>query len=135
MNMFWSIIERNKWYSCQLLTDDDDIVCKCRVAASPEVLNIDCWYTDKKYQGQGYGGKALHKLLHYIVNEIGVPAKVQYTWNGANEYVYDWMCKHFDARCTCPLAVQKECADDDWESHIYVLDRDKFIDYFHLRRE
>lgn len=60
MNMFWSIIERNKWYSCQLLTDDDDIVCKCRVAASPEVLNIDCWYTDKSIKDRAM------EVKHYI---------------------------------------------------------------------
>lgn len=57
------------------------------------------------------------------------------SWNGLNQYVYDWLEKNFDAVCNCPLAVQKTQSDDDWSSHIYTLDKDKVLEFAGIEKE
>ena len=60
----------------------------------------------------------------------GAPDTVEYIWNGANQYVFDWLEENFGALSKCPIAVQKYASDDDWKSHIYILNREKFLKYF-----
>lgn len=36
--------------------------------------------------------------------------------------------------CNCPIAVQKTQTGDDWDSHIYTLNKNKVLDYFKVRR-
>ena len=62
----------------------------------------------------------------------GLPKEVDYVWNGSNDYVIEWLNKHFGAISKCPIAVQKNSFDDDWDSHVYVLNRVKFLNYFQL---
>lgn len=107
-------------------------ICKCliQINDSHEIWSISSWFTEEGYGNKGYGRQTLMRLLQYVFNMYGMPDQIQYIWNGANEYVLNWMEEHFDAICTCPIAVQKTQADDDWDSHIYNLNLDKVMDYF-----
>ena len=91
---------------------------------------ISSWFTESGFKHQGIGKHAMSRLVSYCKTVHGYPTEVEYVWNGAHEYVLDWMERHFDAICTCPIAVQKTQSDDDWSSHIYVLNKDKVLDYF-----
>lgn len=90
---------------------------------------ISEWFTEEKYRNIGIGRITLKKLSQYIVDKYGRPNIVEYTWNGTNDYVLDWLMKHFDAKCNCPIAVQKTQSSDDWDSHIYTLNAEKFLAY------
>lgn len=113
---------------------EDVSICECKVSINKEkdTWTISSWYTTHGYGHKGYGTKTLKVVLAEIYKNFGIPNRVEYVWNGANEYVFDWMSKHFGAISKCPLAVQKYQCDDDWESHIYILNRDKVLKYFDL---
>jgi len=113
---------------CFLLVENIRI-CECEISIEKEEWTIRSWYTKEGYGNSGYGSKCLKALANEIFTRIGTPCEIFYIWNGANNYVFEWMEKHFGAVSMCPIAVQKNCADDDWESHIYRLDRDKFLIY------
>ena len=55
-------------------------------------------------------------------------SEIKYIWNGANEYVGEWLEK-FDARNDCPITFLKNNSEDIWECHLYTLDKDKFLLY------
>lgn len=99
-----------------------------------ETWTISAWYTHQDEQRHSGFGKQVMKeaLAACLSGGQALPDSIDYIWNGANEYVLDWMVKHFDAVCTCPLAVQKKAPDDDWQSHIYHLDAKKLFCYFGL---
>ena len=59
--------------------------------------------------------------------ENGMPTSEEST------LVFDWLEENFGAVSKCPIAVQKYANDDDWDSHVYILNREKFLAYFHLR--
>ena len=63
------------------------------------------------------------------------PDKIEYIWNGANQYVYDWMTHHFDPISKCPIAVQKYASEDDWDSHVYILNVEKVLKYFEIKQK
>lgn len=109
-------------------------VCKCKMSSSKDksLWTISSWYTKRGFMHQGFGKKTLKKTLDEMNKTLGLPTKIEYIWNGANEYVYDWLSKNFGALSKCPLAVQKYSNDDDWESHIYSLNTEKFLNYFEL---
>lgn len=111
---------------------NSDIVCKCRVNYNNGKWSISSWFTDKEYQHKGLGKKALEVALQTIYKVTGKPDSIEYIWNGTNSYVGDWITKHFDAKCKCPLVVLKETFNDDWESHIYELNVDKVLKYFNI---
>ena len=105
-------------------------VCECRINVEENIWSVSSWYTKKEFLNQGYGFATMKYLILFLEKHKCLPDKIQYIWNGSNKYVLDWMVKHFDAENICPVAVQKYASDDDWESHIYVLDKNKFFDYF-----
>ena len=108
--------------------------CECKISVNPNTntWTISSWYTEKAFQHKGFGTMTLNACLKDIHKVYDVPERVEYIWNGANKYVLDWLNEHFGAVSKCPIAVQKYANDDDWESHIYVLNTDKFIEYFKL---
>ena len=81
----------------------------------------------------GYGYKTMKHIVSNLCTKYGRPDKIRYIWNGANEYVMEWMKRHFTPVSLLPLAVQKYSEKDDWEAHIYILDRNKFLEYFGIR--
>ena len=109
-----------------------DLVTTCIIHVSEDSWTITSWFTEEKYKHHGYGTELLWILLHTLKHIYGKPQTVKYIWNGANQYVYDFLVEHFDAKCTTPIAVQKYQTEDDWSSHIYVLDVNKFNEYFNL---
>ncbi len=111
-------------------------VCDCKIAVNEntDTWTISSWYTEKGFGHKGFGTNTLQACLSEINKYYKAPTKVEYIWNGANEYVLEWLNKHFGAVSKCPLVVQKYQSDDDWESHIYILNRNKFVEYFHLKQ-
>lgn len=127
----FSILENNNAFKCIAKLKSEEI-CKCQINVSNSTWTISSWYTDKKHLNKGIGTKTLKHLLKYLYKVFGTPKCVEYIWNGANEYVYEWMENNFGAISKCPIAVQKTQSDDDWSSHIYCLNVEKVIKYFEL---
>ena len=93
---------------------------------------ITSWYTKEGYGHKGYGTKLMQHAIHQMFKSDGKPHTIEYVWNGANQYVYNWLEK-FDPVCKCPLVVLKTQNDDEWDAHIYVLNVKKFLDYFGVK--
>lgn len=109
-------------------------ICNAKISTNDDhnEWTITAWYTNEAFKNQGIGKKTLGTLIETLFQIYGQPKKIDYIWNGQNEYVYEWMARHFDAVCNCPLVVQKMQAEDDWLSHIYTLNVSKVLDYFGL---
>lgn len=121
---------------CGILNIDGIDICKCKMYTNEQnTWTISAWYTLKDYLHQGYGSITLKNTVQEMYNTFGQPEKIEYVWNGANNYVYDWLSKNFGAISKCPIAVQKYANDDDWDSHIYTLNLEKFLKYFDLEQE
>ena len=119
-------------YKCTY-TKNNKAACKCTITLDDkENWQVTGWYTDDEFKNQGLGKATMHHLLHYLYFRYGKPQNILYIWNGLNRYVYDWIKANFDAYCRCPIAVQKYQAEDDWESHMYILDVDKMLTYFEV---
>lgn len=93
---------------------------------------ISEWFVNHDYQRQGIGKDLFLYAMKYLNLHYPIPDKIEYVWNGANQYVYDWLQKNFAPVSQCPIAIQKSNTDDDWLSHIYELDVDSVFDYFDL---
>ena len=119
---------------CVQETFDGEVICSCRISVNVQEhsWNITQWNTREGFKRTGRGKATMRETLAYCMKLYGMPESVCYIWNGANAYVLEWIEKHFNAACTCPLAVQKNQADDDWNSHIYNLDRAMVLQYFKL---
>lgn len=117
--------------TCQLM-DKDTCISSCRINITGKTWTISSWYTAKDRKHNGYGKHVLQTAIQNAYAKTGHPDKVEYIWNGANQYVYDWMSKHFEPVSKCPLAVQKYASGDDWESHIYILNVEKVLNYFEI---
>lgn len=119
---------------CIQETFDGEVICSCRISVNEQThsWSITSWHTRDGFKNSGRGKATMREALQYCIRLYGMPESVCYIWNGANAYVLEWIEKHFNAACTCPLAVQKNQADDDWNSHIYNLDRAMVLQYFKL---
>lgn len=96
---------------------------------------ISEWFVDKEYQNRGIGKNLFKQSLNYLNQHFPLPSKVEYIWNGANQYVFDWLQKNFAPVSQCPIFVQKYCTEDDWSSHIYTLDVRAVFSYFEINAE
>ena len=106
-------------------------VCECKISVDLDrKWTVTSWFTVEDHKHNGYGTRTLSECIKQIRLNNLAPVIIEYIWNGQNQYVLDWLTEHFDAECICPIAVQKTAASDDWESHIYRLDKDKFLNYF-----
>ena len=130
--IFKITVENDSFYTYAYL--DDIKVCECKIDVNKRsnTWTISSWYTTEEYKHRGYGTLTLQECLSKIREVYGAPAKVEYIWNGANAYVLEWLNEHFGAVSKCPIAVQKYNSEDDWESHIYTLNTQKFTEYFKL---
>lgn len=97
------------------------------------VWTISEWFVNSNQQNKGYGRTILFTALSELYNMYGLPFEIQYVWNGQNMYVYEWLSKYFKPVSECPIAIQKIASDDDWDSHIYKIDRDKVLSYFNIQ--
>lgn len=114
------------------LYDDTIFIGNCKIILDYHMWTITGWYIEKQYQNKGFGNRLLKETFQYLLKENGIPDKIDYVWDGTNQYVYDWLVDNFDAYCDCPIAVQKYSSDDDWTSHIYHLNVEKIFSYFNL---
>lgn len=127
----------NKVYEA-LLTEEflNEYICKCTI--SVDVNNkwtISQWYANKAYQHQGYGRTTMKYLITELFSRYGPPSKLLYIWNNANQYVYDWIHKNFDAKLSDnAIKVLKYTDEDIKEGHEYYLDINKFLNYFEVIR-
>ena len=106
--------------------------CKICIDDTHTVWSITVWRTHPAFHQKGYGKFALRATIMLLLATYGVPEKIEYIWNGANAYVLDWMKRHFDPVSKLPIAVQKYEAADDWDAHIYILNKQKVLRYFNL---
>lgn len=113
--------------------DGDNKIGHSLLSADNNTWTITGWYVNEKYQNQGLGKQLLLKSFLYLNNLLGTPSKIEYIWNGANEYIMDWLTHNFSPVSMCPINVQKYQADDDWSSHIYILDTNKVLSYFGIK--
>ena len=93
-------------------------------------FSISYWHTKQGYQKHGYGVETLKKNLENLVSVFGIPENFEYIWNGANQYVLDWLINNFDAKPVESLAIAKYEAGESWEGHVYVLNREKVVRFF-----
>lgn len=122
----------DRTYKCIYNVEEKE-ACKCIINVEDDAFTISSWFTKEDYRHNGIGKITMRDLLTYLINCFGVPEKVNYIWNGQNQYVYDFITSNFDAVCSCPIAIQKTQFDDDWSSHIYGLNRDKVFGYFDIK--
>ena len=111
-------------------TVDGERVCLCKIVHNGYVWTIVSWYTEKSHMHKGYGFATMKHIVNKLCAKYGTPNKIEHVWNGANKYVMEWMERHFKPVCMLPIAIQKYSDKDEWESHIYVLEKDRFLDYF-----
>ena len=103
----------------------------CSISAnSNKDWMISEWFVDDNFQKQGIGRELFKRSCECLVENFGYPDKIEYIWNGTNQYVFDWLQKNFAPVSMCPISVQKYSSDDDWLSHVYALDKDTFLEYF-----
>ncbi len=104
--------------------------CKICVNKNTNTWSITSWYTRPENQKHGYGVFAMRATLKTMLRDQGYPQNIEYVWNGANQYVMDWLTRHFSPVSKLPVAVQKYQEIDDWDAHIYILNREAIIKYF-----
>lgn len=132
--MWFCNIQKDNYFRTSAHINDEEVVCRCAmyVDTITNTWVISSWYTEKDYQHHGYGKTTLLECLKQINKQYSKPNSVKYIWNGVNQYVFNWLKENFDAVCDCPLVIQKYASDDDWSSHIYTLNKDKFFEYFKI---
>lgn len=126
--------ENKKMFTTRAYTGDGNKVCESKISVNDNhnIWTISSWYAAHGSGHKGYGTLTLQSALQTIYDKFAEPVQIEYIWNGANQYVIDWLNRHFGAISKCPIAVQKYAADDDWESHIYILNKDKVLEYFNI---
>ena len=102
---------------------------RCCISVKGKVWTISEWFVDRNYMHQGYGKTILACCAKSLYRLHGLPVRVKYLWNGANEYVYDWMVKNFKAKCCCSVAELKTTEEDIWLAHEYDLSPACFVAY------
>ena len=116
------------------LYDGLNIVCECKVCynVDSDIWTISSWHTSTSYSHKGYGKEVLKHALKFMYDTFMIPDSIEYIWNGVNQYVMDWLERNFEPVCKLPLEAQKYNEIDDWDAHIYRLNRDKVLEYFNI---
>lgn len=111
------------------LMDEEIVVCECKISLFNNTWSISEWFTNSEYKNQGYGTKTMKYAVQMLVDQYGKPKSVRYNWNCVNEYVFEWLSRHFDPKPLIP-EYERFTGEDTWDAHIYILDKDKFVNYF-----
>ena len=128
-----SICPITEYVVCEAFLENKTVsYCKVNNNNTIHIWTIVLWFTNEGLRGQGVGKKTLAHAISNLYEKTGKPNEIKYIWNGTNSYVLEWLERNFDAECSCPIAIQKKQADDDWESHIYDLDVEKTLAYFEI---
>lgn len=125
-------VELNKNKATTKVYDNDTKIGHCiiDIDTSKNSWQISSWYVEKKYQHNSLGKRLMKYTAEELIKHFGLPKNIEYIWNGANEYVMKWLDSNFSPISKCPIAVQKYSSEDDWESHIYILNTNSFLHYF-----
>ena len=116
----------------RLKTNDYKTMSECKISVGAEnIWSITEWFTDTKYQHQGYGNYLMKTALHLLFKQLGSPNEIRYNWNGVNQYVMDWLTRNFDAVSIMPIAELKYAHNDTWKAHIFILNKDEVFKYYH----
>lgn len=122
--MYDIVLSGDGYVSTASIIENNIPIARCLVYASDDkhsVWKISIWKVREDMQRRGYGKKLLKAALEQLRSRVGIPTEVIYLWNGSNQYVMDWMMRHFEPVCMGDIAAIKYQADDDWESHMYKL--------------
>ena len=111
------------------LKEDNTQICECRISLSNNIWSITEWFTSNEYKNKGYGTQTMKYAVQQLYDAYGMPEGIRYNWNRVNEYVLEWIIRHFDAKPLIP-EYERFTGEDTWDSHIYILDKNKFINYF-----
>ena len=127
--IFETIENSNTFITTSIL--DNNKVCESKVSINTKTntWTISAWYTADNYMHKGFGKKTLAANLKAIYDKFGKPSKVEYIWNGTNQYVMDWLSRNFDPVSSLPLAVMKYQEADCWEAHVYLLNTEKVLNF------
>ena len=112
----------------------NEYICKCTISINKNTgaWTISQWYANKEYQHQGYGRMTMKELVNTLY-KIQKPTSVNYIWNNVNQYVLDWLTKHFEARLSDEaIRILKYSNEDVKEGHQYILNKDLFLKYFDI---
>ena len=128
----YKVFENGNWVDVMLIQNKLDIG-HCKIDYDSDSLIITEWYINSEYRHRGLGRLLLDKTLKIVIQNLGyLPAKIEYIWNGKNEYVLDWLTKNFNAKDIGDLNQKKYSPADTWENHRYTLNRENFVKYFNL---
>ncbi len=100
----------------------------CKINVERNLWTISSWHVSEEYRNTGLGTRMLKSLVKEIMEKSGTPDEIRYIWNGQNAYVKKWLDR-FQAKCMDDVNVAKKAPDDDWEPHMYVLNREMFMEY------
>ena len=100
---------------------------ECKISVTGKIWTISSWHVKETHRHKGIGKSLLSDSVNSLLRAYGNPDEVRYIWNGQNKYVYSWL-ERFNAKCLAGINIQKNNTDD-WESHVYVLDKEKFLLY------
>lgn len=112
------------------LYNEEELLSTCTISVSNGIWSITEWFTSSNHKQKGYGNQVMTEAFRLLYESYGRPNEIRYNWNGVNAYVFEWLQKHFSPTSLLPIAEQKYMQDDCWEAHIYILDRDKVLNYF-----
>lgn len=112
---------------------NDNVIGHCSISVDKcNNWMISEWFVDDGFQQQGIGRELFKRSCERLVENFGVPNRIEYIWNGTNQYVFDWLQENFAPVSMCPISVQKYSSGDDWLSHVYSLDKNAFLEYFDI---
>ena len=121
---------RTKYISC--FVDKKKVLGKCEAYVGDDnEWVIYYWRVETDFREKGIGKKVLREVLEKMYKDLGAPPYIDYIWDGENEYVYDFLNRHFQPECACPLDNKSDMYDD-WISHVYHLNTSKVFEYFNL---
>ena len=98
------------------LKEGENTVGNCIISTSNGIWNINEWFIYKEYRNKGYGEELLKETLKAVLEEYGMPQEMRYNWDGINEYVLQFLKKHFYPQ---PIG----------NVNIYKLDKEKVLLY------
>ena len=118
----------NKAYIVMVAEDNGNGIGSCKVDYDKDEVVISSWFVNKEYQNQGIGKCLLKEAFMHIPKGF---KQIKYIWNGQNEYVGKWLEK-FNAKNLCPINMLKYACVDTWDNHMYLLDKDLFLNYLEV---
>lgn len=104
--------------------------CQINVYKEIGLFEISKWYIhDTGMHGKGLGRRLLKETLEEAIELYGEPNVVIYVWNQVNDYVYNFLDRHFFPYSLADRFNMHDMKDTK-EAHKYVLNTKLFLDYF-----